>query len=87
MRDPPPRLDRIADQWWRASFEERAILLEFINLAANKPGRLKDSAAIAGLERVGGSVSVDYRQSGDSEFLISTQVKIPLLTSFIRRAS
>ena len=84
---PSHRFDRTADQWWRAVLMESVMLLEFINVAAGKPGRLKDSAAIAGFERVGGSVAVEYQQSGDSEFLVWTQVSIPLLTSFIRRAS
>jgi hypothetical protein len=75
-----------ADQWWSATVQDGYIAISLANVCVNEVRSLNDSAPIAGLERVGGSVVLESAQINDSEYLAVTTVKIPLLSTFVRRS-
>lgn len=75
-----------ADQWWSAIVEDGFVVIRLTNVCANKVRGLNDSAPIAGLERVGGSVVLESTQINDSEHLAITIVRIPLFATFVRRS-
>lgn len=74
---------RRGDQWWQAVKMEGYLVLEFFNISTSDAAPLKDNAAVAGLERVGGSIEMISTPVGDQEFLMTVRVKLPTLSSFL----
>lgn len=76
--DPDDR--RKAHMWWRASVDGHYLTLELMNASESRVVRLRPSLGIAGLERIGGSISIGSETDSNT---INTRLRIPLSTTLI----